>query len=183
MKKSMMSLVFLCFCLVLSGAALAQTPDGETPAMEDVCDGLSGAAFGACNAYCEAMDCDSANPHASERACSNQFNRFEKLTGNIPPCVCPCVQAFPDFGATVRGEVPIAECGLGLPGTNAEFTVLFTEAGFPFGGGIPEEDFGVCGPFLFAGTELLFTTVQEGDNCSRLLRAAADAQGVPCVPF
>ncbi len=45
------------------------TPDGETPAEEIVCDGLSGAAFGLCNAYCEAMDCESAEAKASQNAC------------------------------------------------------------------------------------------------------------------
>ena len=32
------------------------TPDGMPPSQETVCDGLSGAAFGLCNAFCEAQD-------------------------------------------------------------------------------------------------------------------------------
>jgi len=52
-------------CLFLSPILLATTPDGETPAEESVCDGLPDAQFGICNAYCEAMDCDSDNPKAN----------------------------------------------------------------------------------------------------------------------
>jgi len=40
----------------------AQTPDETTPAEETVCDLYEGAAFGLCNAYCEAMDCDGLDP-------------------------------------------------------------------------------------------------------------------------
>ena len=34
------------------------TPDGQTPAQETMCDGLTGPAFGLCNAYCGAQDCE-----------------------------------------------------------------------------------------------------------------------------
>lgn len=66
--------------------ALASTPDGETPAVEAVCDDYSGAAYGTCVAYCEATDCD-ADPHASERACDRLYDRFVDLTGEEPPCL------------------------------------------------------------------------------------------------
>ncbi len=57
--------------LIFAPAVMAETPDGQTPAEESVCDGfgLTGKAWGLCNAYCEAMDCDDANPQASEQAC------------------------------------------------------------------------------------------------------------------
>lgn len=48
----------LALFLILATGALAQTPDGETPAEEVTCDAYSGRAFGLCNAYCEAIDCD-----------------------------------------------------------------------------------------------------------------------------
>ena len=47
--------------LVTSTPALAQTPDGETPFNEGVCDELLGATpglYGLCVAYCEAQDLD-----------------------------------------------------------------------------------------------------------------------------
>lgn len=54
MKKLIWVLGFL---LVFTGTAMAGTADGLTPAEETVCDdaGLSGAPWGLCNAYCEAM--------------------------------------------------------------------------------------------------------------------------------
>lgn len=57
------------FTLILGSRALgvgapatwARTPAGQTPAIEDLCDIESGAAFGLWNAYCEARDCHLAN--------------------------------------------------------------------------------------------------------------------------
>ena len=72
--------------------AFAQTPDGETPAQEDVCAGQVGAAYGLCNAYCEAMDCDSADAQASNKACNRVFDLFMNITGEqMPPCEVVCV--------------------------------------------------------------------------------------------
>lgn len=101
--------------LLCSGAALAQTPDGQTPAEETVCDSETGAAFGLCNAYCEAMDCESADPQASATACTKVKDKFTQLTGRSSlPCeapttcpppppgtACPCVDAFPNFATVV----------------------------------------------------------------------------------
>ena len=70
-------------------AASAQTTDGETPATEDVCEaaGLSGQSYGLCNAYCEAMDCDAAEPQASANACDRVYAKIEAATGGgFPPC-------------------------------------------------------------------------------------------------
>ena len=80
-------------CLLLAFASVAPasnghgTPDGRPPADETDCDGFSGAAFGLCNAYCEAMDCDSAAPHASAEACANVADNFARHAGGRPlPC-------------------------------------------------------------------------------------------------
>ena len=46
-----------------SPTVLAQTPDGDTPANEGVCDsliGLTPGLYGLCVAYCEAQDCDAS---------------------------------------------------------------------------------------------------------------------------
>ena len=75
--------------LVASGSAPAQaygTPDGETPAQEDVCDdaGLMGAAFGLCIAFCEANDCDL---YPRDPACQVLRARFARATGSLAfPC-------------------------------------------------------------------------------------------------
>jgi hypothetical protein len=67
----------------------AQTPDGLTPSEETVCDdaGLTGAARGLCNAFCEAMDCDSESSKASVEACERVLDRYMQLEGGNPPCL------------------------------------------------------------------------------------------------
>ncbi len=72
-------------CIV--ALALAKTPDGQTPAEELVCSNLTGAAFGLCNAYCEAQDCD-VHPRPS---CERLRKNFEKITGSdVFPCDPQC---------------------------------------------------------------------------------------------
>lgn len=91
-------LALLVVAVLAAGSAAAKTPDGETPSEEPVCDEMSGAAFGLCNAYCEAMDCHLANdgddttePNASPRACLRVLENYIKLTAEVMlPCeVCP----------------------------------------------------------------------------------------------
>lgn len=99
--------LFFALLLICTGAALAQgTPDWETPSQETICDGETGAAYGLCNAYCEAMDCESAAPHASATACAKVKDKFTQITGRDLPCnlACPC-QAIPEFNAVLEGEV------------------------------------------------------------------------------
>lgn len=96
--KSIETLVLFCLLLSLGITSHAKTPDGETPSVEDVCDGQVGAAYGLCTSYCEAMDCDSNEPKASEVACNRVLENFIKKTGSDgPPCdpcaglgECPC---------------------------------------------------------------------------------------------
>ena len=86
MKKLILVLGLL---LVFAGTAMAGTADDFTPAEETVCDdaGLSGAPWGLCNAYCEAMDCDSDSPNATDEACSKTAEQFaEKTSGDLMPC-------------------------------------------------------------------------------------------------
>jgi hypothetical protein len=74
---------------LLATPALTQTPDGMTPAEETVCDdaNLTGALWGLCNAYCEAMDCDIDSHHASQTACDRVLENFLKKSGGVaPPC-------------------------------------------------------------------------------------------------
>ncbi len=83
-----LGLVVLLFVLgLLTTPSLAQTADGMTPAEETVCDGQSGALWGLCVAYCEAMDCDSPFPFADEEACERVLaNYMIKAGGEMPPC-------------------------------------------------------------------------------------------------
>lgn len=61
---------------------LKKTPDGQTPAEEDVCDVYrgEGPAFGLCNAFCEAQDCD-APGRKNDTACLQLRDNFARLTG------------------------------------------------------------------------------------------------------
>jgi hypothetical protein len=78
---------------LMTPVAFAQTPDGQTPADETVCEEakLGGVLKGLCNAYCEAMDCD-ADPNANINACESVHGKFLKKSGGIElPCVVPPV--------------------------------------------------------------------------------------------
>ena len=109
----------------------SQTPDGETPAVEDVCDGLEGASYGLCNAYCEVMDCDNPETKASAKACEKVLANFEKKTGSaMPPCevVEFCGDGFLDPGetcddsgesATCNADCSAAVCGDGQTNTTS----------------------------------------------------------------
>jgi hypothetical protein len=71
-------------------AAGAGTPDGLPPAVEDICTkwGFSGKVNGLCNAYCEAMDCDSAYQQASDQACNRVFDKIIAGLGDTPFPTC-----------------------------------------------------------------------------------------------
>jgi hypothetical protein len=63
MMKKLITSLLSCFAVVLLTVpmALAQTPDGETPAEEAVCDplqadGVTKGLYGLCVAFCEAQD-------------------------------------------------------------------------------------------------------------------------------
>ena len=60
----MITVGMVAFCCVLISAASAQTPDGQTPAGESVCDalqaeGVTRGLYGLCVAFCEAQDWES----------------------------------------------------------------------------------------------------------------------------
>ena len=82
-------IALIVFGLVFSFGVMskAQTPDDMTPAEEDVCDVLEGAAYGLCNAYCEAMDCDSEEAQASDEACGKVLGNYETKTDVRMPCL------------------------------------------------------------------------------------------------
>jgi len=75
---------------VQAGGEEGGTPDGLTPAVEDICTkwGFDGKVNGLCNAYCEAMDCDDPNPHASDQACTRVLDKIQGELGNTPFPTC-----------------------------------------------------------------------------------------------
>ena len=78
--------------LTLLGAALLLCLSAVTMAAsaEDTCSqyGYTGKLNGLCNAYCEAMDCDSDNPHASKEACERVFMNIVGLLDGQPFPAC-----------------------------------------------------------------------------------------------
>jgi hypothetical protein len=169
------SLTFAFALLLLcTGATLAQTPEGQTPAEETVCDNESGAAFGLCNAYCEAMDCDSANPQASATACGKVKAKFTNITGRTSlPCeavACPCNDPAVNqpFVDVVSGQSQIVSCSV----TGAGMVLNLSPSGFA--SVTPERCSATGGPTLFI-------TPEQSQSCSQLLQQAAANQGVACT--
>ncbi len=159
-------------CLVSVIPAAAKTPDGQTPSQETVCDNQSGAAFGLCNAYCEAMDCDSPAPHASAQACAKVLANFLRHAGTVPPCdvSCPCT-ALPAFAAFVDGSATIQYCESG-GGSTSVGGDTDSVAVFP---GTP----GFCAA---NGMEpVIILTPAQSDSCRDQLRNAAAEQNVVCL--
>ena len=74
----------LCAIVVVimaMGSTYAQTPDGACDGL-----GLEDNAWGLCNAYCTAMDCD-GDRNASGQACAQVALSFSRATGGDPmPC-------------------------------------------------------------------------------------------------
>ncbi|HKI02566.1 MAG TPA: hypothetical protein VKK31_11345 [Thermoanaerobaculia bacterium] len=187
MKPQLVLFLTLSLLCIGTGAALAQTPDGFPPALETVCDMEQGAAYGHCNAYCEAMDCElandgdpSTNPSASATACSKVRNKFQQATGRDLPCevTCPCnVPRFPAFSEIVAGQFPIAVCrtepafgsldGIFVGNVTQPFALAAQLASGQW----------FCGDFL-AGT--IPITPAQGQFCAQLLEQAANSQNVTC---
>ncbi len=97
-KASVCCIAACCMVLIfLCGPPLANAKRAPS-----VCDGLKGKAFGLCNAYCEALDCD-WDPNASENACAALKSNYSKLTGESE---FPCEMM--SLGCVVgdSGEVP-----------------------------------------------------------------------------
>lgn len=123
MRRKSLSAVFVTTLLGLLLPSLASalgTPDGLPPPMEHICDFENGAAYGLCNAYCQAMDCDSDTPSASITACQKVANKFEQITGRPVPCSesCPLYQNdnFPIFNRLVSTPSSATSCVYGFLG-------------------------------------------------------------------
>lgn len=150
------------------------TPDGVPPSGETICQGLTGAAHGLCTAYCEAMDCDSANPQASPKACAKVAGNYARITGQgTLPCDCPCVTQLPGWIDAVNG--PVQVCASGVFSENA----VVLGPSFVAAGSSPDGT-GVCGFFPFIGIGI---TAQQGQACVNLLLQRAAAAGVSCQPI
>ena len=111
MRKSLWVFA-VCVVFICASAVSAKTPDGQTPSQETVCDNEEGAAYGLCNAYCEAMDCTDPNQRASNQGCEAVRRNFERKTGRPIPCAvsCPCPEILQVFEDIVNGTVGVQRC-------------------------------------------------------------------------
>ncbi|HSK76710.1 MAG TPA: hypothetical protein VLQ45_09650 [Thermoanaerobaculia bacterium] len=187
--KAHLTLAF-ALLLVCTGAAMAQTPDWMTPSQETICDNESGAAYGLCNAYCEAMDCELANdndpgtaPKASDTACSKVRNKFQQTAGRDLPCEvqCPCNDpaVSPLFAQIVAGDIPLSICATNF--FELQDGVVVGNESQPLAiAGLISEDVYICAALDGQAAPL---TPAQGALCVDLLEQAAANQGVTCEPL
>jgi len=98
LKQILTSAAFTLFTgfALMSGNAIASTPDSETPANEGVCDTLQGATpglYGLCVAYCEAQDLDTFDKKPPSLKILANYNKKKQATDPEMPCLktpCPC---------------------------------------------------------------------------------------------
>lgn len=83
--KHVASFVIGLAFVALPGSGSAQTPDGATPAEEQVCSDLTGVQFGLCNAICEAQDCPANSGDGV--SCTKLLTNWAKHSPFFePPC-------------------------------------------------------------------------------------------------
>ena len=82
--------------------AAAQTPDGQTPAQETACNGQTGAAYGLCTSVLRSDGLRHTAPAASATACNKVYSNFLRLTGQAPPCLCPCSAGWAQVSRPLR---------------------------------------------------------------------------------
>ena len=94
---SKLASLFFIAGLVVAAPAIAETPDGTTPANEGVCDGLKTNAtpglYGLCVAYCEAQDLDTFEKEPTSTKILENYNKKKQAGDPDMPCIkvpCPC---------------------------------------------------------------------------------------------
>ena len=94
MKRTSFGLMgaFFIAGIAISAPAMAETPDGTTPANETVCDGLKTNAtpglYGLCVAYCEAQDLDIVGDKETPDRFTHPIGRFGIAPG-FARCASP----------------------------------------------------------------------------------------------
>jgi len=98
-KKILSVFAFTTLVIIALGFLASNATAGD-------CDGESGAAYGLCNAYCEAMDCDGSDggPYANDNACNRVSDNFNKITGGNLPCEAACGETAPACGGVCPGD-------------------------------------------------------------------------------
>ena len=184
--------------VLYSAMTNAQTPDGETPANEGVCDQLVGGTpglYGLCVAYCEAQDHTDAVPSdPPARKILDVYNKRRKIGDPEMPCIqapCPCWSeddldvTMPTLTACVDfiGDPQLQVDALTISGpapsslNAARFSVNNTSATIDHclfvvqQSGLPNSGI----------SRILTITKEDGEICEASIRDHAASLGVPCV--
>jgi hypothetical protein len=108
--RTLLTTIIIVGLLVAGSPALAQTPDGETPFNEGICDSLIGGTpglYGLCVGFCESQDCEAtidadgnlsmgANCKTASRKLLTNYNKKAQAGDPPMPCInvevdeCPC---------------------------------------------------------------------------------------------
>jgi hypothetical protein len=174
--------------ILFTGNLYATTPDGDTPSQESSCDSESGAAFGLCVAYCQAMDCDSVQKLALENACLTVRDRFVQLAGRDLPCeeeklLCPC-SGMPQWDAYLESG-DWDECRTGPTGGWDDMFRLIntTTSDRAFSGLLRADGRYRCLSYTPLADGWIGITSEEEEACEAELQAAADAFGTICTAW
>ena len=84
--KKILSVFALTTFVIIALGFLASNANAQSDCDDE---GITGAAYGLCTAYCEAMDCDRSDdgPYASDNACQRVSDNFNRITGGEDlPC-------------------------------------------------------------------------------------------------
>ena len=123
LKNQCLTLLLAALFVAIPLTVSAQTPDGETPAEETVCDGLrdnSPGLYGLCVAMCEAQDMDQSNPDNVFAALTSApnfkllkkyRNRMKPGDPDLPclPITCPIAEKTTGEGLTLIGFDPASD--------------------------------------------------------------------------
>lgn len=202
--RTLLVFVAATFATLGSVPASAQTPDGQTPAEETVCDVLIGATpglYGLCVAYCEAHDADILSPggdpaelNVPNRMILENYNKKKTEFDPLMPCVqqaqdenCACWtadQLSTVFAPSMNIDVNFSHACLNDPALAA---LENFENGTPRTSGIqmstggPEfETFCHVNNIDYPGgppSTLQPATPEEVESCKSLLAAHANAPG------
>ncbi len=115
--KRILSKVLLVTAMMATGTAVAQTPDGETPANEGVCDVLAGGTpglYGLCVAYCEAQDLDTMDKAPPNIKILENYRKKMKDGDPDMPCVkSPCACWSDEELASITSDGVAGACLVG----------------------------------------------------------------------
>jgi hypothetical protein len=106
-KFALFPAYFLLIIFLISGVAINHA--WSQPADDgNVCYGLTGAAYGLCNAYINAMKCGTDQQKASNKACERVQSNYEKIVGGLPPWN-PCYRVTCKAGTCEDGKCPCTD--------------------------------------------------------------------------